>query len=454
MRLLVQLVLNLVAVALLCLACAVGWIVVETERGLRAETEASAARVARDLERLYWRELLWRGGLQKTPLLPSPEWRTPAMLAVLAPGLCVSFARGPEARQVLCSQVEGVGRPAPDWFRALHRAAFGPPPAVARPLTVQQRDAGTVVATADPEAAIRQAWERVRVLAGVAAAMAAGISLLSALLIGRAVGPARLIVQGLARLEQGAGGRLPAFRAAEFRAIARAVDDLGVRLARTAAARNALTTRLFHVQEEERRALARDLHDEFGQCLTATGALAAAIEAGAADRPDLAGDARAITEATARMMQTLKGALARLRSQDVDDLGLHAALARLVAAWNARGTRARVTLAVDGDLAALPRTAALDLYRIAQECLTNAARHGRPRHVRVRVACPAGAVGLVVEDDGGGDPARLREGAGHGLLGIRERVDALGGRLQIGPAPGGVRVAVRIPVAPPLARAA
>jgi signal transduction histidine kinase len=332
-------------------------------------------------------------------------------------------------------------------------ALFGAYPAVSRPLDLRQPRMGTVVATADPAAAVRQAWSQVRIVGTVAAAMALGIGVLAALLIGRALQPARRIIDGLRRLEEGDHEhRLPRFPTAEFSHIARAVNHLAGRLARTTAERVQLTKRLFQVQEEERRALARDLHDEFGQSLTATAALAASIEAGAPDRPDLVEDARAIMHTTTQMMTTLRGALVRLRSQDLDELGLQASLVQLVTGWNTRtASDAVFRLDVAGNLATVPSDVALNLYRIAQECLTNAARHGRPRDVRLsveRLADGEGAIALTVEDDGGGDTARLEAGAGHGILGIRERVAALGGKLSIEQAVRGLRVAVTIPLMP------
>jgi signal transduction histidine kinase len=320
-------------------------------------------------------------------------------------------------------------------------------------LSVRQQEAGVIVATVDPAAAVRQAWRQVCVVAGVAAAMALGIGLLAALLIGHALLPAGAIIDGLRRLAEGDHSqRLPSFRSAELSHIARAVNDLASRLAHVTAERVALTKRLFHVQEEERRALARDLHDEFGQCLTATAALAASIETGAgADRPDLADDARAIARVTGQMMTTLRGALARLRSQDLEEIGLQESLTKLVAGWNTRTAPGAVFhLDVAGNLAAVPGETAINVYRIAQECLTNAARHGKPRDVRLRIVAEDGeVVALTVEDDGGGDATRINAASGHGILGIRERIAALGGSLSIGRAARGVRVAAIIPLVSP-----
>jgi signal transduction histidine kinase len=459
MRLLGHLIVRLVVVVLVCLVGAAGWVLVDTHRTIEAETAASADRVSHELERLYWAQLVWRDGALRKPLLPLPEWQTLGVMRLVAPGVCIVFALGNDEPRRLCSQTEGVGATAPAWFAAADAALFAPFPAVSRPLTERLPGAGTVVALPDPAAAMRQAWSQVRVVGGVAAAMALSIGVLAALLIGHALVPARTIVNGLRRLEHGDHGHpLPRFQAAEFSHIARAVNDLASRLARTTAERVALTKRLFQVQEEERRALARDLHDEFGQCLTATAALATSIEVGAAaERPDLAEDARAIARITTQMMTTLRSALVRLRSQELEELGLQASLVQLVAGWNTRtAPHAVFHLEIIGDLATVPGEVAVSLYRIAQECLTNAARHGRPRDVRLRVErLEAGreAVALTVEDDGGGAAARIDAGAGHGLLGIRERVAALGGSLSLEQAVRGLRVAAVIPLLPRVAAA-
>ncbi|WP_431854291.1 ATP-binding protein [Azospirillum sp.] len=462
MNLFAHLVLRLVGVVALCLALAVAWVMADTRRAIEAQTALSADRVARALETLYWRELLWHGGrLGPRDLRPRPEWETLATMKVISPGVCVTFAPAGETPRRLCSQVETVGHEAPAWFAATYGQIFGSFTPAVRPLTLRRPDASTILAEVDPGAAVRQAWDQIRLMASVATLLALGIGVLAALTIGHSLRPARTIAAGLRRLENGDyRDRLPDHGTAEFRHIARAVNDLAGRLAETTAQRVALTNRLFQVQEEERRALARDLHDEFGQCLAGIGALAAAVEAGSAPgQADLVEDARSIAGIARRMRATLRSALARLRSQDVEELGLEASLAQLVAGWNVQtAPRAVFQLDVGGDLSGLPNAVAIHVYRIAQECLTNAARHGRPSDVRLHVARldldGAGAVALSVEDDGGGSLPSLDgafagtlEGAsGYGLLGIRERVAALGGRVSIAQAERGVRVAAVIPL--------
>jgi two-component system sensor histidine kinase UhpB len=450
MNLFAHLVLRLAGVVVLCLTCAIGWVLIDAHRSIEKETAASAARVARTLEALYWKELVWRGGLTREHIVPLPDWQTMATMKVISPGVCITFAPSNDTPKRLCSQLESISDPAPAWFKSFYGWLFGDFVRIEQPLTARQPLAGSVAAQPDAEAAVRQAWHQIEIGLNIAGLLAAGIGALTVLLIGHSLLPARSIVAGLKRLEHGDfGHRLPAYRTAEFNQISRAVNDLSARLSETTAQRVALTNRLFQVQEEERRALARDLHDEFGQCLAAVGALATVIEMESAqDRPDLAKDARSIIATARRMTGTLRGALARLRSQEVEELGLEASLAQLVAGWNVQtAPQATFHLDVAGDLTDVPRATAQNIYRIAQECLTNAARHGQPRDVRLHVERAPSSVALSVEDDGGGSPAKLNGGSGYGLLGIRERVTALGGSLSIGEAPRGVRIAAVIPLA-------
>jgi two-component system, NarL family, sensor histidine kinase UhpB len=451
MRLIARLIRHLVAIALVCLAATCAFTMTSAHRAIEDETAASAERVAHELENLFWREILWRGSMRRDKILPIPNWRSLSTAALISPGVCIRFAPAGEEPASLCSQLEGLGAPAPQWFANAYDRLFGAPRSVTRALTMRQPEAGAVIAAAVPEAAVRQAWRQISIVVGVAASMALAISVLSAAAVTEALAPTQAIVHGLRRLErEDYSHRICDRLKGEFGLIARAANDLASRLAQTTAERAALTKRLFEVQEEERRALARDLHDEFGQCLTATLAYAAAIEGSAAERADLAEDARAIARIASRMMKTLREALARLRSQDLDELGLEACLSQLVTSWNARSAaRAVVRLDLSGDLAELPQAVSVSLLRIAQECVTNAMRHGSPSDVILRIAREPtqDTVALTVEDDGGGDPERLRQSTGHGVIGLRERVAAFGGSLEIARAARGVRVAARIPLA-------
>ena len=150
-------------------------------------------------------------------------------------------------------------------------------------------------------------------------------------------------------------------------------------------------------------------------------------------------------------METLRSTLVRLRSQNIEEIGLEASLRQLVSDYNTQSaSKTAFRLNVIGQMAAVPKQVAIDIYRIAQECLTNAVKHGTPTEVRSQgrasLQDDSEAIALSVEDDGGGDARRIRKDGGHGLLGIRERISALGGKLSIGNAAFGLRIAAIIPM--------
>lgn len=451
MRLMNYLVSRLLAVAVICVLGALCWSLFDAHRSVEANAAASAVRIQRQLQALYWQKLLWFGGMSRESIVPEPEWETPATLAIIAPGVCVTFSPPLVESKRFCSQVEALGPLPPAWFATLDAWVFGHHRAIAKPLSFHDKDAGTVTTTVEPSAALRQSWSRVSLAVWVAVAMAAGVTILAAFMMGHALQPVRDIVGKLRKLERGdRDWRLPAFRTTEFNHIAKAVNELADTLTRMDAARMAMTAKLFQVQEEERRALARDLHDEFGQCLTATLALAALIETNAAQQQEMAQDARTITNLQQRMITTLRSTLARLRAQHVEEIGLEASLRQLFADYNVQsGARPVFLLNASGRLAAIPKHVALNIYRIAQECLTNAVRHGSPTEVRLRVEhteTPTETIAFSVEDDGGGDADLINRSPGNGMLGIRERIAALGGSLLIDRTAAGVRIAAVIPV--------
>jgi signal transduction histidine kinase len=235
--------------------------------------------------------------------------------------------------------------------------------------------------------------------------------------------------------------RLPPFDLAELSAIRTVFNHLAESLERTLEERTELTRRLIALQDEERRHLARELHDEFGQCLAAIRALAAsASQASAQDCPAVLSDCAGIERTAARMTETLRGALFRLRPPDIEELGLAASLEGLVAGWNGRSCgRTRFETRLCGGLEDLPPALSAGLYRIAQEAITNAAKHADATRVVLQLtkseARSPGSRGtmeveLTVDDDGKAGEADPPAKPGMGLLGMRERVATLGGRLS------------------------
>lgn len=453
MRLLTLLVIRLMAVVLLCLTLAVGWLIVDAHRAIESDVAGTATRVEAHLKSLYWQHLMWRDGMKRGSLLPLPEWETLATQSIISPGICVTYAPPGADPQKLCSQVEALGPQPPSWFASTYLGLLGAHKPVERLLSIRDASAGVIMTGADPDAALRRAWRESSTVVEIAALMAAGIAFLAALMIGHALLPARAIIDALHRLEAGQlSAQLGRFRSTDFNHIASAVNKLAATLRQTNAERLALTARLFQVQEDERRAIARDLHDDFGQALAATSALAAIIETNApAGRPDIAKDAREIAKAQKHMMETLRSTLIRLRSQSIEEVGLEASLRQLINDFNAQSKSGTIfRLQMVGRLAELQKRVAVDVYRIVQECLTNASKHGRPTEVNVRLEHWQDHdphIALTIEDDGGGDIGGIKTAAGYGILGIRERLAQLGGGLSIGNGARGIRIFATVPLA-------
>jgi signal transduction histidine kinase len=338
---------------------------------------------------------------------------------------------------------------APEIFASLYRAVFRPGEPVSMPVLVAGSTRGMAVASFDPATQIGQSWREASRLLSIMAFVLAGLCVAVYAVLARALRPTQAIGTGLRQLAANdLSARLPRFDLAELSAISDVFNTLAQRLQTTLAERNALTRKLIEVQDEERRHLARELHDEFGQSLSAIAAQAAAATYTAErECAPLSEECRSISRTTAHMMETLRGTLVRLRPPDVEELGLTLSLESLVASWNGfEKGRTRFEITVIGEADDLPPGVSANLYRIAQEAITNAAKHAHARCVQLRLDAGDAEIVLTVEDDGEAAPTSLTPKAGMGLLGMQERVVSLGGTLQFERREvGGARLVVRIP---------
>ena len=207
-----------------------------------------------------------------------------------------------------------------------------------------------------------------------------------------------------------------------------------------------LTQQVVSAQEEERQRLSRGLHDEAGQALTA---LKISLELIQSDLPEETGSLRqrlgeavALTETT---MEQIRLLARDLRPPALDTVGLNYTLEGLC-----RDFAERTQLSVDyvgAELPVLPEAVNICLYRFLQEALTNVAKHAHASQVRIALSCDAETVSLSVEDDGQGFDVQARMSRGIGLLGMRERIELLGGQLEVNSWPGqDTRLTARIPL--------
>ena len=223
-------------------------------------------------------------------------------------------------------------------------------------------------------------------------------------------------------------------------------------LAQSLAERDELRRQLTLAEEEERRRLARELHDELGQHLTALGLGVQAIADSAHANPEITERAALVRDMVNALGRGLHSVAVRLRPKTLDDFGLDAALSTYTDEWSRR-TGIAVDLHTDHNPQRLPMVVESAIYRVIQEALTNVARHSGATRAGIVVERRDGNVVAIIEDSGRGfdtsatQPTNVRVGGGLGLLGVRERASLLGGSIDIESSPGGgTTLFVRIPI--------
>ena len=244
------------------------------------------------------------------------------------------------------------------------------------------------------------------------------------------------------------------YREAERELALRRVAE--ARLAATLSDNRRLVKQYVETQETERKVIARDLHDEMGQYLTAIKLDAVTLRGHEALRGGAARDLAAlIVNNVERASEVASALVRRLRPVALDALGLSAALHSYIADWRRRLPQLSVALSVDGEIDALEEKAALALFRLVQEALTNVARHSGATAVTIRIARQAAnetqpaLVTLLIGDNGVGMDIAARK-SGFGLRGMSERLAGIGGALAIESTPGrGVTLKATFPYQTP-----
>jgi two-component system sensor histidine kinase UhpB len=233
--------------------------------------------------------------------------------------------------------------------------------------------------------------------------------------------------------------RLQAEGTGEVRELVAVFNDMLDRLERE---RRDSGRRALAAQEAERKRIAQELHDQVGQALTAVLLLLKRLGDRAPE--ELRGQVLEVQEAARETLDDVRGVARQLRPEALDDLGLVSALAALTSRFSEQ-TGIRVARRIDTSLPALEDDEELVVYRVAQESLTNVARHAGAAHVELRLERTTRGVLLRILDDGVGMAGS--NGAGHGIRGMRERALAVGATLSVvQPARGGVEVALELPI--------
>lgn len=347
-----------------------------------------------------------------------------------------------------------AGRAAPAWFAQLLT------PQLAQRI-FNLSDGSRLIVQAEASRAVLDAWDDMRRLLTVAVVMLILVNGLAFWIVERALRPFPIIVRGLERIEQGdLTFRLPPLRGSEaaaiggaFNRMARAVEgkvqvERKVREAETRLEeRRDLARALDQRLEEERRLIAHELHDEFGQSVTTIRSLAQAIAAQGGTRdPATADVARLISEEALRLYEAMHGLIPRLLPVSLDTLGLAETLEGLIKDWQRRYPQ--LTLTLEHELATeLGPSITLAIYRVVQEGLINALRHAQASRVDIRLTCDSERLVVTISDDGVGLAADWSRPGHFGLRGLGERVENLGGTLEVANRSScGMRLRVEVPL--------
>lgn len=293
------------------------------------------------------------------------------------------------------------------------------------------RHLGSITLEADPHNEVGEVWEDLQLKFLIISGFCGVVLALIYASLGRALKPLEDLSAALNRVGEGDYSAHVAEEGPEdLNLIYRAFNRMADRLRTSEEQNQRLNEQLSTVQEEERSEIARDLHDEIGPFLFAVDVDAQSIpillSRNATD--DVAGRAGAIRQSVQHMQVHLRGILSRLRPAMLIDQGLTHAIEHLVAFWRTR--RPAIAFHTDIDDTRFPAHIEEAAFRILQEGTSNAIRHGKPAKIGLYAnRTPDGALRIVVSDDGTGITAGAKRG--FGLVGMRERVAALEGTLEI-----------------------
>jgi two-component system sensor histidine kinase UhpB len=311
--------------------------------------------------------------------------------------------------------------------------------------TAPRLNGRTLRVSTDARNEIGEAWTQFRDGAAILGLFSLLVLGLLHVAVARIAGPIARLGAGFETLGGGDyAARVPARGPREITALGDGFNRMTNRLKTLEEANRRLTGQMLAIQEEERAELARDLHDEMGPFLFTMRLDAEAIESEArkAGHAGMATRAQTLGETVRRIQSHVRDILKQLRPDGLAETGLKTAIANLATFWQ----RHHGGIAVQLDVRCENLGAESDavIYRLVQEGLTNAARHGGARHVVIHISAGPDAITIAVDDDGAGLSGR--SSGGLGLKGMRERLAAVGGSLRIEARPeGGVRLSAEIP---------
>ncbi len=389
---------------------------------------------------------------------PDPGQRLEVLLDGLKDLRHVRIYRAGDDEAQAASAAPSVGE-APAWLGRL----ADPTPVLEIPVSVNGQDFGKLVIAPRSDHEAAEIWDSIVTVSAVGGTLAIATLLLMSLLIGHLLKPIRMVGDALMVLDSGMYDVIvPETGPPEISDICRKLNRFAATLEGTISENRRLAERIICVQDEERKDLARELHDELGPYLfairAAVTALKTELELGGSDRAMLLETCDALVEPT-EMIQRVNGrVLQKLRPMGLEEFGLKAKLASLVALLQQSHLDVRINLQVSEDLPPRDETSNLTIYRVIQEGLTNALKHSDASIIDIKVEPadmrdapaalkdqPRPVIRVRITDDGKGLPDEIKPS--YGIASMTERVWATGGEMKMtNRLGGGVKLDAWVPV--------
>ena len=300
---------------------------------------------------------------------------------------------------------------------------------------------GTLIVTSSAAGSIREAWSGFSQLMMVGLVFFVVLNVMVYALLSHSLRPVSRILKAINNIERGdLTTRLPAFKLPEFDRIGHSLNRMAESLAveRQLEENRQLTQLIQSHIEDERRSLARELHDELGQYVTAIKTFAVAIVNKTKEKsPDIAGNAQTIVAAANQIYDGMHDIIRKLRPGALDNLGLAETLRDAVNHLQSQHPALSIGLQLEGELDNLGETLNINLYRIVQEAMNNALKHAQARKIDIKLTVCTDEyqhknIVLTIADDGVGmNMAAVDQTQHFGLLGMRERVQGFHGSFNL-----------------------
>lgn len=437
LRLRLNLLINLVFIAILLIGTAL--VIHNARKALAEETESTAKLTLQLLELAFINTSSENLAIRQSMLMAEIKRFGKAR------HLHIEIVHGkgvePYATSVPMTQHKPV---APSWFVKLVEPTSR---ILRRSIQIPGMPSSELVIRPDPADEITEAWNEAFSFISLLLFFFVIANILLYVIIGRSLKPINSILKGLDDIEQGDyKSRLTHVNLPELDRIVQKFNHMAGVLEESREQNRYLTQKSKAIQEEERRHLARELHDEMGQSISAIKALAVSISQRNIDEKT-SSNAITIADISSRIYSVARSMMRKLHPVVLEELGLVPALNDTIDDWNTSHENTFCHFDVQGEFDDLSREVSITVYRLVQECLTNVAKHASATDVYVELGRSIpDQLNLKIRDNGQGFD-HTTQSRGLGLLGMRERVEALKGQFTLEARPDhGVNIQVSLPL--------